>query len=136
MIDQLILKPIDYFRLNDWHKRNGERHLANAISYASAGYPDRFYEGSMRKAIRNFDRARPLAEFIVYCVNNAFGKIQSGMYQVAAFLSRNRDKKAVHAFNDREWGMNLYRELFPHLIVGKSSVSPMFVELKFPDCKA
>jgi hypothetical protein len=67
MIDQWTPQELDYFRFNDYYKLNGERHLANAISYASAGYRDRFYEGSMRKAIRNFDRARPiftLADFI------------------------------------------------------------------------
>lgn len=43
-----------YQTIDDWFKQNAERHLERAIAYASAGYPDRFYEGSMRKAIRNF----------------------------------------------------------------------------------
>lgn len=37
-------------------RRNGERHLANAVSYASRGMMD-YSDGSMRKAARNFARA-------------------------------------------------------------------------------
>ena len=45
----------EYISVQEAYRLNSERHLANAISYASAGYPDRFYDGSMRKAVRNLN---------------------------------------------------------------------------------
>lgn len=49
-----------YYTIEECYRRNGYRHLERAIAYTSAGYPDRFYEGSMRKALRNFKKADEL----------------------------------------------------------------------------
>lgn len=55
IINKAVYKPVA-----EHYRRNGWRHLENAISYASAGYPLRFYNGSMIKALRNFKRANSL----------------------------------------------------------------------------
>lgn len=41
----------------EYYRQNGDRHLERAIAYISAGYPLRFYNGSMLKAIKNFKKA-------------------------------------------------------------------------------
>lgn len=49
-----------YISLEEAIRQNGHRHLERAISYISAGYPDRFADGSLRKAIKNFKKADEL----------------------------------------------------------------------------
>jgi len=56
-----------YLTLEETIRQNGHRHLERAISYASAGYPNRFYEGSMRKALKNFKRADSFTEVDKLC---------------------------------------------------------------------
>lgn len=48
------MQNVEYLTIEEYYRRNGWRHLERAIAYASAGYEDRFYEGSMKKALRNF----------------------------------------------------------------------------------
>lgn len=48
-----------YLTVAECIRQNGERHLANAVSYASRGMMD-YSDGSMRKAARNFARAELL----------------------------------------------------------------------------
>lgn len=50
----------EYVRVEDHFRLNGERHLEHAIGYISAGYPDRFADGSLKKAKRNFKLGRGL----------------------------------------------------------------------------
>lgn len=57
---QTIIIEYHYISVAEHYRLNGCRHLENAISYASAGYPLRFYNGSMVKALRNFKRAEGL----------------------------------------------------------------------------
>ena len=45
-----------YLPLAECIRLNGERHLANAIGYASRGL-ESYSDGSLRKAVKNFDRA-------------------------------------------------------------------------------
>jgi hypothetical protein len=47
---------MQYLTLVDSIRQNGNRHLANAIGYASAGLP-RHSDGSLRKAMRNLSKA-------------------------------------------------------------------------------
>ncbi len=46
-------------KLAETIRENGERHLANAVSYAARGLPE-YSAGSQRKAERNFKRAKAL----------------------------------------------------------------------------
>lgn len=46
-----------YLTVEESIRQNGHRHLERTISYISAGYPDRFADSSLRKAIKNFKRA-------------------------------------------------------------------------------
>lgn len=50
---------IRYLTMAESIKLNGERHLANAVGYASRGLFSHS-DGSMRKAVRNFNRADDL----------------------------------------------------------------------------
>jgi len=45
--------------------QNGERHLANAVGYASRGMMQHS-DGSMRKALRNFRRAKEMSYTFAY----------------------------------------------------------------------
>lgn len=54
-----------YITIQDQFKLNGDRHLERAIAYASAQYPDRYFEGSMRKAISNYKKADEF-KFVVH----------------------------------------------------------------------
>lgn len=47
----------EYLSVEECIRRNGHRHLERAIAYASAGYPDRYYQGSMAKAKRAYLKA-------------------------------------------------------------------------------
>lgn len=49
-----------YISIGDCIRANGDRHLERAIAYASAGYPERFFQGSMKKALRNYKNADAL----------------------------------------------------------------------------
>jgi hypothetical protein len=51
-----------YLTIEDKIRANGHRHLERAISYACAEYPDHYYEGSMRKARKNFKIADSFTE--------------------------------------------------------------------------
>lgn len=46
-----------YMTIEQCFLENGYRHFEKALFYKEAGYPDRFYEGSMRKARRWFKKA-------------------------------------------------------------------------------
>lgn len=50
----------EYLTVEEYYRRNGKRHLERAIAYTSASYPDRYYEGSMKKALRNLKKADEL----------------------------------------------------------------------------
>lgn len=43
-----------YYTVVQHYKDNANRHLERAIAYASAGFADRYFEDSMKKALRNF----------------------------------------------------------------------------------
>ena len=65
----VIEKPdnCEYLTVEQSIWKNGERHLANSVGYASQG---RFghADGSMRKALRNFSRAKELSYTFAYSV--------------------------------------------------------------------
>lgn len=46
-----------YITVEQSLRNNGDRHLERAIAYASAQWPDHYYEGSIKKAIRNYKKA-------------------------------------------------------------------------------
>lgn len=66
-----------YYTVEDHFRSNGERHLERAISYISAGFPDRYYQGSMGKAERNFKKAEglKLPDFL----NSIVGKLANSV---------------------------------------------------------
>lgn len=49
-----------YLTIEDHYKQNADRHLERAIAYASAGYHDRYYEASMKKALKWYKKADAL----------------------------------------------------------------------------
>lgn len=55
-------KPYVYLAVADQLRANGERHLANAIGYASQSN-FQYSDGSMRKALRHFKRADEIDNF-------------------------------------------------------------------------
>lgn len=46
-----------YYTVEQSFRRNGDRYLERAIAYASAQYPEHYYQGSMKKAFRWYKKA-------------------------------------------------------------------------------
>lgn len=57
LIKQYETVTYEYLTVEECIRRNGHRHLERAIAYASAGYPDRYFEGSMKKALKAYAKA-------------------------------------------------------------------------------
>lgn len=81
-------KTTQYFTLEQTIRNNGHRHLERAIAYASAQWPEYYYQGSMKKAKRNYAKAdkfkiypwqqeiidrlsENVAEQVMYCNNGS-----------------------------------------------------------------
>lgn len=54
---------MQYLTIEQSIRQNGNRHLERAIAYASAGYPERYYQSSMKKALRNFKLANEFRNY-------------------------------------------------------------------------
>lgn len=53
----IVMNIYEYLTIEECIRRNGHRHLERAIAYASAGYPDKFYKGSIKKALKQYVKA-------------------------------------------------------------------------------
>lgn len=54
---------MQYLTVEQSIRKNGNRHLERAIAYASAGYSEQYYQGSMKKALKNFKLADEFANY-------------------------------------------------------------------------
>ena len=48
---------IQYMKIEQSIRANGDRHFNNAYYYALCGYPKSYFDGAMRKAEKNYKKA-------------------------------------------------------------------------------
>lgn len=87
-------KPYVFMSVSDQIRANGERHLANAIGYASKSN-FQYSDGSMRKALRHFKRADEIDNFFSWPIAQYGVEFTCPPEQVELLKSRMEDSYRV-----------------------------------------
>lgn len=73
-----------YINIEESLNNNGNRHLGRALYYIYSNYPDKFWEGSLKKALKNYKKANELSlnPFEYMIINDISNKLANQIFNV------------------------------------------------------
>lgn len=83
-----------YITIQQTYRMNGDRHLERAIAYISAGYHNKYADGSLVKAKRNYEMAKKLDKFLPAIVFKTLA--DSTLDETLNMIARSLTESIIH----------------------------------------